>query len=409
MHPSAVRGLLPFISTMETDVQDRWAQWAELAARQHLLVSCCILDLQQITLFARDAELLPQISIEDLPFPTKRSLWDATCSDQWFDLAQQLSTMPGTIIEASNCEVTGNYEDFQAAVLIATHYARFNGHEFYLSADIDHLLTKSPKIEHQFLTAKLVRLVPVRALLAVSGEAWVLGTKITSQPQYIALRLSLQTWLSRLWCCSGDDKSQTTAEALRLSILVLRLSLTTPELFANDHGHEIGLLIAVLVIWAATVAAGTRFIASGSSARQSDLALQASDPSVAQLPIGLVVETHLSSLRSAEEASGLYQDRQVPLALPRSSIPHSEIALTTSNFLDRAIDDISSLNVIPCRTGCTSLLLWFKMYIRGVSLHDQNAAVPDVASIGDYFGELISIIFGQIERMLSQGWEGWGI
>ena len=408
MQPSALPALSSFVSTLEHNVHDLWTQWATISTRQHLLLSCYILDSQQTTLFARDPESSPRFPVDDLPFPVQQSLWDAKSANEWFALVQQPSTMPRTIFEAFNHPIVGGYEDFQAVVLIATYYARFSGDASCFDTDIDHLLAKSPKIRHQVLTAKLVRLVPVRALLAVSGETWVLGTKATSQSECTALRGTLHTWLGQLWSCPVHDHLSTTVEALRISIVILHLSFTTPELLALGVDHKLGLFIASLVVWAATVATGTRANGSGTPAQHSHLS------PVTKLPVILATPAYPSSFTSVGQAPELYQDIQAALALPapfdgRSSMPHSDVASNTSHFLVNAIKDIASLNVIPCHTGCTSLLLWLKMHLRGASLHERNSPAQDVVLMGDYDGELVSIILGQIERMLSQGWEVWGI
>lgn len=393
-----------------------WTQWATLSARQHLLLSCYILVSQQTILLARIPESSPQMSIDELPFPVEQSLWDAEAANEWFKLVQQPLLAPRTVLEAYSHPTAGGYQDFSAVVLTATYYARLDHDAISDGAVGDHLFANSPETQHRILTAKLVRLVPVRALLAVSGESWVLGTKSPSSSEFKALRATLQAWLCQLFSCSFQDDISMTAEALRISIASLNLSFTTPRLLNTDVGHTLGLFIAGLVVWAATVATSTRAIRSGTSTQhpQLSLALQEGPSPMARPLAAPETNTQPSTFNPIDEVSGLYQNSHSTLVLPdptgrRSSITHTEIEYNLSRFLASAIGDLASSQVTSCQTGCTSLLLWMKMRFRDVSLHEQIPSVPDMISPGDYHGELTSIILGQIERMLSQGWGTWGI
>ncbi|KAF9697703.1 hypothetical protein EKO04_004048 [Ascochyta lentis] len=414
IHPSAILGLTSLAPGPEDKVRDRWIQWAELSTRQHLLLSCYVLECQQFTLLARDREPSLEVPSHDLPFPAHRSLWDATSPRKWIVVAQQNPNSPTTVSEASNSPYVGKYDPFQSTVLIAAHYAGFSGPAYPIDADVEKALDGSPPTILQLRTAKLIQLVPIRALLAVSGETWVFGTKVTSEPEFTALRVTLQTWIGQLWSCTAEEYLQPTVEALRHAVYILKQPFESNRLLPWGLGSELSLFLAALVVWAATVAANSR-LASSFSSQQSQLPLASHSSRVAMMqPTVIPYTTNDSSHPRAMHHLSEHQGHQAASSVPdfphrRASIPYSEIHLETSRFLASAVEDITSFNFASCYHGCTSLLLWVKMALCGATSNLQESAAVDISSSGDFHGELKHIIVGQIERMLDHGWEGWGI
>lgn len=303
--------------------------------------------------------------------------------------------MPLTIIEALGGKMNRRCSSFQSTVLIATRYNPSSKSAFYGTADIENHFDQTPTTRHQLLTAKLAQLLPTRALLAVSGEAWVLGTKVTSKPEFSTLETTLQAWVGQLWSCPADDYSQPIEEALHLSVAILKLSVETNEPFAYGIGNQMGLFFAALVLWCATAAASSRLIAPDllSSKAQSTPELHAKTISTAQ-------PTRLS--RSVNQLLRSPEDR-------KPSMPHAEVLSNISRFLSSAIEDITTFNVLSCYTGCTSLLLWVQMHLRGTLVGEQNSRTVGGGSSGSSHGELVNEIINQIDKMIIRGWEGWFI
>ncbi|UPX20079.1 uncharacterized protein EKO05_0010324 [Ascochyta rabiei] len=412
LHPSTILGLTSLVPTPADKVQDRWTQWAELSARQHLILSCHILEYQQFMLLARDCGLSLQIGGNDLPFPAHRSLWDATSPHIWIIATRQHLDSPATVLEALSNPVFGRYDTFRSAVLIVARYTPCSASTSGTDSDIESILDDSPPTIFRLQSAKLARLVPMRALLAVSGEAWILGQKVTSEPEFSALRITLQAWVEQLWSCAIDKYSQPTAEALRLSICILKQSLESREPFAWGIGNQMSLFLAALVVWATTVAASSR-LASSLSSQQSKSLLASHVSMVAMMQPTVVsyATNHPTYLEPIHHFSEPSQDIQIMSNVPegRAFLTDPEVLWNTSRFLTSAVEDITALNDASCHSGCASLLLWVKSVLRGAPVNNVESTAIDVGTNEDLHGELSHVIVDQIERMLNHGWEGWGI
>ena len=120
----------------------------------------------------------------DLPIPVHFSLWQAENPTDWAMSAQQCAHLPTFVFEVIPGNHIGRFDQFQSSVLIAAHYNHFDRPAIYLASPtqpaIEHLLDDSPTTKHGLLTAKLLQTVPIRALLAVSGESWILSEKVSS-------------------------------------------------------------------------------------------------------------------------------------------------------------------------------------------------------------------------------------
>ncbi|KAJ4308464.1 hypothetical protein N0V94_009343, partial [Neodidymelliopsis sp. IMI 364377] len=405
--PSTIFELTCFASTHDDDAQARWTQWVRTSTKQHLLLSCYVLEYQRAALLVRNPEPSLRTRISDLPFPAHSSLWNATTASDWAVTARRFSDMPRVLSEVWSHSSTERYDAFQSSVLIAFNYSQLGASR--LDSRIEHLLQTSPTTQHQLMTAKLAQLVPMRALLAVSGESWILDTKVNPPAEFFTLKNTLQAWNNQLW--STLEEPCSTHEALRISVGILQLSFTNQDSFDLAMGDEMGLLLAALVVWGITVAAGTRLATSGLSTDSSfpALELQSNEANMLQTPGASLTATPATSWDSMPQTLEFSEDTRSPPAMSnhsdrRFTVSHSEVAFTVPRFLQTVVEDLSSLRIASCRNGCSSLLLWVKMRLRDTSL---STAVVDPGLTDDDYGGLIQCILGQIEKMLGHGWEGW--
>ena len=397
-------------SLPEESLEDRWAQWAKASARQHLLLSCFILEAQQYTLLARDRESILQIMSDNLPFPINESWWGAETASEWSLIAQDQCGMPTTTCEALQPQHRGRYDTFQSAVLIAAQYGNSNSFGFSSGMAIEDLLSNSWTTQLQHLTTKLAQLLPMRALLAVSGETWIFGTKLTSEDECSALNSTLRTWLDQLWSCPADNDENSAAEALRISISLLELSLETDTRLSLGLGNELGVFFAALVLWAATAAAHSRSCVPKIPLHQSGPLLPSHrNTSATSQPVDASYTATLTTYHlSVHGLMGLEGTLCVPFHR-RGSVPYQEIISNTSRFLPTAMEEITTFNLTACDIGCTSVLLWAKMHLRGAFRNGQQPTNTGADASDQLNGEVINEAIGQIERMLDHGWEGWGI
>jgi hypothetical protein len=353
---SQLTELVFHLAQAENITLDRWVEWIRLSTQQRLLLSCYILESQQATLLAQE----PKHSLcrefgEELPFPGHVSAWEATSLSEWATATQQHSALPRYVYEVSyESSAVGYCDVFQSAVLIAAHYNHFGGVTHPPVLDLDHFHNGCPATRYRLLTAKLLQLVPLRALLAVSGETWILSEKVASESAFAALKATLQAWLSQLWLSPpGPSTASPVAEALKLSVAILRLAVTDgPAILDLGFGSGMGIYFASLVLWARTASA--------------------SSPSPSHL----------------HPSTTLLTD-------PPSTPPCTQLTAAFLSFLDASPD--ATTTTAHAQSGAHAMLLWVKTRLRGAHAGEAEAV------------ELVGSVVGALERLVRRGWSGWGI
>jgi hypothetical protein len=376
----------------------------------------------------------------DLPFPAHTFLWDATTISDWAIAAQQSSHSPQYVYEVIQDSLINPCDTFQSSILIAAHYNRFNSITPYVNAssisDIDHLLDGSFATKQKLLTAKLVQITPIRALLAVSGVSWILSEKVSSQQVFAQLKTTLRTWISQLWSGpTADLQPVPVKEALKLSIDILQLTLNErPDALALDMGTDMGPYFASLVLWAITVAASTRAKGTQQVGLQAPRRQQSQPPSLpyqhmdisvpatpAQLSHSFSNQPSMTTSPAHTSIPGLVHSQPTSPARHDSLaattlLSHEQITVNSISFLADAHALASSdpasqsaLNISCFQAGCISLLLWVKLQLRGTPIEDQSSMGVWASRPGEGLGELLDSVVGSLERVLNRGWTGWGI
>jgi hypothetical protein len=400
------------------DDQD-WNMWIELTSQQRLFQCCYLLECQQSILLARSLQpsLIPGSEF-DLTFPAHSSLWDANSPPEWKFAVQQCVNMPRYIHEITTAATsplnTGLFDIFQSSLIIADRYNLFNGHALLPShpcssntfqSVYEPLLSCSPIIKHQLLTAKLVHATPVRSLLAVSGESWILSEKVPSAAAMHGHRSTLQSWVNGIRTSDNESQRPNVAAAVELAIGILQHAIMSPTgRFRLEFGGEMGLYFAVMVIWAITVAANDGlntndlhdhlpedFLRANASANTSQSLTFRSlgDSDTADLPSA----DHISS---ASTSISIYQIIMDSIKL--LEFANSEVA-GPSQMLQGLRHDARS------QQGCTALMRWVKMRISIGDMDLQN--VQDVSFANTYMGEygageLLDAIINSLERAASR-------
>jgi hypothetical protein len=314
---SQLTELVFHLAQAENITLDRWVEWIRLSTQQRLLLSCYILESQQATLLAQE----PKHSLcreygEELPFPGHASAWEATSLSEWATATQQHSALPRYVYEVSyESSAVGYCDVFQSAVLVAAHYNHFGGVTHPPVLDLDHFHNGCPATRYRLLTAKLLQLVPLRALLAVSGETWILSEKVASESAFAALKATLQAWLS--------SPASPVAEALNLSVAILRLAVTDgPAILDLGFGSGMGIYFASLVLWARTA------------------------------------------------SSHLNPPTTLPTDAP-STPPCTQLTAAFLSFLNTSPD--ASTTTAHAQSGARAMLLWVKTRLRGAHAGDADA------------------------------------
>jgi hypothetical protein len=428
---SQLSELLSSLNQFGNATPDHWTQWIELATWQRLLLSCYILESQQPLLLAREA--LPSLIQDtgfDLPFPAHTSLWNATTPTEWALAAQQHCDTPTYVYEVTS-ESTP-CDTFQSSIILSAHYNRYEGSTPYVSSpatlEIEHLLDTAPDTTRTLLTAKLVQVTPLRALLAIAGESWILSEKVATPQALAAFKTTLRAWLAQLWSTT-EPADVPVKQALKLSVETLQQAVQEQrDSIQLGMGTDMGIYFAALVLWTITTAANTRIKGPQPKSQQHQRSLSRSPP-IFQSSAWTSLPTAPNQMRGHLPTSSAPNTTQPSAFAPTPSQPaspiveptpdnpllsHAQITINTISFLSDApyvFNNTQSLSDLSRhQTGCVSLLLWVKLRLRGVPLKDTSGAADAWATKpGEGLGELLDGVTGSLERILGRGWGGWGI
>ena len=375
-----------------------------------MLLSCYVLESQQPLLLARETlHSLIENTRFDIPFPQHSSLWDARGSVEWAAAILELPYTPTYVYEITSESTSTSLDTFQSFIILAMHYNLHGTPSPYISSptvpDVEHLLDTSPVIRRTLLTAKLAQITPLRALLAVWGESWILSEKVTSPQIFTAMKTTLRTWVAQLWS-SNEPEVPPVRQALKLSVAILRQALQDQrDSVELEMGTDMGIFFSGLVLWAITVSSATRSTTSPanlSSTQTPDR--MATSTGVGEISFGLAQSQPQSPIIEATPENPL--------------LSHAQIIINSITFLSdamHAFSDVGPVQQSPIEqlrhhTGCVSLLLWIKLRLRGIPLEEPTRGVDDWASKpGESLGELLDGIVSSIERAVDRGWSGWGI
>lgn len=225
----------------------------DVKSRQRLLLACYILDQQHATLFGRQKTNCYAGAGMELPFPGNQTSWDASHSHQ----SHQMRI--NRIWEAldDSLEETGQaqYDMFQSMLLMAV---LADGNDFDNAAyapDRSKLLSKmdlSPRVKMAHHTFMLCRYTPIRDLLAVAGESWVMAEKLSNQTEYTAAQLATRHWARATRDSATefnlDSSQQSIASAIKHALTILELHLNHPK--TGLLFQEWAVYLASITLWA---------------------------------------------------------------------------------------------------------------------------------------------------------------
>ncbi|KAF2846557.1 hypothetical protein T440DRAFT_521733 [Plenodomus tracheiphilus IPT5] len=445
---SCITELVSPFGQSEDTTPDQWERWVELTSWQRLLQACYILESHQGLFLARETiPSLIQATGYDLPFPIPQAVWEADSLDEWKSTSQHYISVFQYVYEVNPDLISTPLDSFQSSMLLAAHYNRFEVGAPYTSQppafDLDDCLDTSLSMVRQHLTAKLVHVTPIRALLAIPGESWIFSEKVPIQA-FAGLKTTLRTWVAQLYTPDSTLSRPTPIKtALQLSISILEAALKEQQNpVMPEIGADLSIFFAALVLWAITTAATSRFEDSHqrspvsfkrypyhrqpSSTLPSTSRAPSSITSSPQTPLySSLDQTTLRSNPGPHLSSMSFIN--IPITTPPipqsphntiSSLSHAQITINTITFLstvqsdytDTALQAWNAGDLARCQTGCVSLLLWVKLRLHGVSLEDGVVrGGTSMRNTAEGLGELMDGVTNVIEKILGRGWRGWGI
>ena len=249
------------INASNTAFMDEAALTIDIKCRQRLLLTCYTVDQQHAALFGRQRTNCYSGAGMDLPFPGNQSAWDAPHSHPPDSIR---SSRVWEAMDSASLDEPGQppYDMFQSMLLMSV---LAEGNDLDSSAyvpDRDKLFSKmnqSPKIKMAHHTFMLCRYAPVRDLLGVAGESWVMAEKLSTQTEYTAAQMATRHWAKGM----RDSATEFNLEASQISISsAIKHALKILELH-SDHPktgllyEEWAMYLASITLWArAYVTAG---------------------------------------------------------------------------------------------------------------------------------------------------------
>ncbi|QIW99913.1 hypothetical protein AMS68_005431 [Peltaster fructicola] len=227
-------------------------------AKRRLLIACYILDRQHSLFFGRKASECLTSTIEYSAFPQPLDVWNGipeasvntayghyTTDEQMHSYTYEALNTVATHAQHS----TSPYDAFRSSFLTAALNDIVEGRGGSIWKPIDdaeasallYAVDQSPRTLLAYHMFMLSKNTPIRDLLAVAGESWVMAEKITSQSVYSAAQLEASTWARDN--SAGSNKTNALYHALQ--ILNIHRGSTTPGVLYRDWA----VYMATLVIW----------------------------------------------------------------------------------------------------------------------------------------------------------------
>jgi len=257
-------------------------------------------------------------------------------------------------------------------------------------------LSQDPYVRIMHEAVLLSSSSPFKALLAVSGESWLLSSRLSHEARaaketFELLKLELQQWTQGLQLLyAGETVPFTSASAaaakrrvpanraLRHALNILDLSLATSSALPS-FGPEMALYYAVLVLWACTYAAhfalGFRMDIESSSRPQLESQLEL------ELELCGGAATEQSKRRTLEGAARRFVGGAERLV---GEAEMGGAALVPSNGLGE------------WKVGVVKVLRWAAWVVGGGEASESGV------------GELMNGACGVLEKLGKKGWDdGW--
>lgn len=228
--------------------------------KQRLYLACYILDYQHTTLFGRERTACFSGSGLDLPFPQPQASWDAIYESRASDESSHRRVWE--VLDGGSLGEAGqqSYDVFQSTLIMAClgdgldcdspGYATITGKG---TSTILSAMELSPRSKMAYHTFMLCKHTPIRNLLAVAGESWVMAEKLSRPADYAAAQIASRQWAkgfadSRMDFTTMDMEGAHVDGAITHALRILELHMKHPR--TGLLFQEWAIYIASIVIWA---------------------------------------------------------------------------------------------------------------------------------------------------------------
>ncbi|KIX07172.1 uncharacterized protein Z518_01825 [Rhinocladiella mackenziei CBS 650.93] len=244
--------------------------WLEYETRRRILQASTVLDLQQVILFEQPATIVhherPRRATPTLrcnvSMPCPEELWEVSPIEAWVEMASKCeASKPRPVGHDQPSPAPLDY--FQIQVILAANPS-LAGNQTLLQKDPpDESATRLTFNRHM---REMAKNTPIRQLLVVSGESWIMGKKLENEAEFQDAKRNLRAWIdsnyeSRVALWHATQLIRTTAK-------FTPSDSTNTEFVVSFHDthmlHEPwALYLAALVCWAYGFTASTVLESSG--------------------------------------------------------------------------------------------------------------------------------------------------
>lgn len=244
-------------NTKNNSLSMAYESWVFQETKRRIVQACFVFDTEQHYLFGQPRTLnhhsLPQLDLNNLKatplLPCDDELWETSPVTEWeekamasFDSVRTTSTSFDVFqarLLLSHC-LTAPSDDLSRQALMGRLYNVLRGQQEHV-ADFTY---------HSLMLAKCT---PVRELLTVAGESWLLGRKLENEAEFKTAKVTLRTWV---------DEGAQSIESLWHATRLLRSSILPEDRgvgerdglsrFRSTHmlHEQWATYLAVLVCWA---------------------------------------------------------------------------------------------------------------------------------------------------------------
>ncbi|TVY82717.1 Zinc finger protein [Lachnellula suecica] len=231
------------------DLQSEWLQWVDNEARKRLLSASFVLDVHQSIYHDQPRSKASHIDPGPFFLPCSENIWNASNPSEWqvqqsqSDYTPQQLQLAGQDLSAQGAAFGGTA--FSEHLLVCFHAARLPNREDIGHTNDTQLL--QPGIANlTFLTTSTLaqtylalNYTPLHDLLAIAGDTWIFGKKITPPSAFHDASIRLKAW------SSSPAAAQATLHACRVLSLNLNCQASSDRI--TDYWS---VFVCVLICWA---------------------------------------------------------------------------------------------------------------------------------------------------------------
>lgn len=224
--------------------------------KQRLLLTCYMLDQQHALLFGRGRSNSFSGDGADLPFPRSQASWDGNRGEQ--EDVEDLIHWPVHNVGDQNQSGHHIHDVFQSMLLVSSFFDSRRdaaiGYTFAAGEDLTVLpvVEGSPCIQIAYHTLMLCENTPMRDLLAVAGETWVMAEKLGREEDYTNAQFRSTEWATgrteHLFSFGVYETHTPIHRAVTHALKILELHRTHPK--TGLLFQEWSVYLASIVIWA---------------------------------------------------------------------------------------------------------------------------------------------------------------